>query len=441
MHYDWIIHNGAAVTVNQSFDIIPDAVLCIKDARLSEVMARDPQTALPPATHTLDAGGGLILPGLINSHTHLPMTLFRGMADDLPLMEWLNDFIFPAEARYITPETVYCASLLGCLELLLGGVTTCCDGYFYEDIVARAIQASGMRAIAGQGVIDFPAPGVADPARNIEHVVAFIEQWQHASPLITPSVFCHSAYTCSAATLQAAHAAARRYNLTFQIHVCETRAEQAIIQKEHSCTPVAWLEHLGLLDPHTLLIHGVWLDAADIACIARHGCRLVHTPESNMKLGVGVAPLPACLTAGIPTGLGTDGAASNNNQDMFQEMGTTARLHKVYHLDPTVLGARTVLEMATRQGAAAIGLASAIGSLEPGKQADVIIIDTAQPHLTPLYHPESQIVYAAGSQDVRDVMVAGQLLVRNRQCVTLDADRIIRDVAQHAQKIRSNSHP
>lgn len=429
MIYDWIIYNGTAVTMNSALDILPDALICISGDQLRHVSQHSTGQPLPAARKTLDARGGLILPGLINGHSHLPMTLFRGLADDLPLMEWLNDHIFPAEARYITPETVYDASLLGCIELLKGGVTTVCDGYFYETEVARALEAAGLRAIAGQGVIDFPAPGVPDPSLNVEKALEFITHWQFRTPLITPSIFCHSAYTCSAETLIAAHAVALNHRLRFQIHISETRAEMELIWERHQCSPVTYLERLGVLGPETLLIHGVWLDDADIHCLARQGCSLVHTPESNMKLACGIAPLPKLLEAGIPVALGTDSCASNNDQDLFQEMGTTARLHKVASHNPTVITAQTVLRMATRDGAAAIGLGNQIGSLEPGKQADLAILNTAQPHLTPLYHPESQIVYAARSPDVQSVMVAGRLLVDEGQLTHLDETRIRERIA------------
>ena len=391
---------------------------------------------LPGAIETVDANGGIVMPGLVNTHTHLPMTLFRGLADDLPLMTWLNDHIFPAEATFIQPESVYTGTLLACAELLLSGTTTCCDGYFYEHFSAQAVLLSGFRAILGQGVIDYPAPGVPDPSENMSAARDFIHRWQNANPLIQPSIFCHSPYTCSEKTLRKAKDIARSTGSLFQIHAAETRSEYDLIKDRHHMSPIAYLDSLNLLDSRTLLVHAIWLDDADIDIVARSGAAISHAPESAMKLGSGIARIPEFIQAKIRVGLGTDGCASNNNQDMFQEMDITAKLHKVSTLNPQAMKSRTVLEMATIGGARAIGMDRIIGSLEPGKQADILILDTHAPHLTPLYHPESHIVYAAKGSDVRDVMVSGKWRVKSRKLVSLNLDEILDQARAEGKRIQ-----
>ncbi len=439
MNFDTVIHNCTIITVDPDFDIIKHGIICIKDGRLERISAKAHEQELPDSKEVIDAKGGIVLPGLVNTHTHLPMTLFRGLADDLPLNIWLNEHIFPAEKENINPKSVRYGTLLACSEMLLSGTTTCCDGYFLEEIVAEAVNDSGMRAVLGHGVIDFPAPGVADPSENIKTAVAFVKKWLGVSPNIIPSIFCHSPYTCSTRTLKDAKTAADNEGLLFQIHVSETKQELNQIQSEHRMTPVEYLDSIGILDANTLLAHCVWIDDHDIEIIAKQNAKISHNPESNMKLAAGVAPVPRFLDSGITVGLGTDGCASNNNLDLFQEMDTTAKLHKVISHDPTVMDAKSVIVMATIGGAKAIGLGNEIGSIEVGKQADLIIIDTDKPHLTPLYNPVSHIVYAASGSDVRDVLVAGEFLVRNRKLLTLDLDETLERVTEISKVISSKN--
>jgi 5-methylthioadenosine/S-adenosylhomocysteine deaminase len=407
---DLLIHNGVLLTVAERTPVIQNGYVGIRKGRIVHV-GSETDGPRPRAREEIDAKGGLVLPGLVNAHTHLPMTLFRGLADDLPLDRWLNDHIFPAEAGRIRPDTVGEAAKLACAELLLGGVTTCCDGYFLENEVATAVAETGIRAVLGQGVIDFPAPGVPDPSDKISVAREFVQRWKGKSDRVTASIFCHSPYTCSPETLQAAKAAAREAGVLFQIHLAETKGEVETIRKEQGCGAAVYLDRLGILDSRTLLVHCVWMDEWDIEVVAERGCGVIHCPESNMKLASGVAPVPAMLAAGIPVGLGTDGAASNNDLDMFGEMAMAARLHKVFSGDPTVLDARTVIRMATLDGARAIGLGDEIGSLEVGKRADLIIVGVDRPGMTPMHHPESQVVYSAGGGDVREVVVGGRTLV------------------------------
>jgi len=433
---DLLLHNGTAVTCNPAWEILPDALVAVRGGRLRMVGTRLPGAPLPPAREILDAGGGLILPGLVNAHTHLPMTLFRGLADDLPLADWLQDHILPAEARHMDPASVAWGARLACAEMLLAGTTACADGYFHADAVAQAAAECGVRAVVGQGIVDFPAPGIQDPREALPRAREFLTRWQGAAPWVQPSLFCHAAYTCGPETLLAAKETAAAAGALFQIHAAETRGEGATLIDPRAASPVGHLDRLGLLDRRTLLVHCVWVDEADIAAIRAAGAGVAHCPESNMKLGSGIAPLPALLAAGIPVGLGTDGCASNNDLDLFREMGAAARLHKVVSGDPTAVSARQVLAMATIGGARALGLAGEIGSLEPGKAADLVVLDTNRPSLTPLYRPESHLVYAADGSAVRDVYVAGRPRVRAGHLVDIDLERILAEVRSRAERIR-----
>lgn len=435
--YDTLIHNGLILTVNDQFTTLANGAVAVRQGLIERIWSPAADEPLPEAAECLDAKGGLVMPGLVNTHSHLPMSLFRGLADDLPLEKWLQEHIFPAEARYITPENVCLGTRLSVAEMLLGGTTTCCDGYFLADDIAKTVDSTGFRAVLGQGVIDFPAPGVPDPSRNIETAEAFVHRWHGQSTIMYPSIFCHSPYTCSAHTLKAAKRAADALGVLFQIHVAETRDEVQQCRTAHGCSPVQQLHRLGLLDERTLLVHAVWLDEADIALVAQCGAPIAHCPESNMKLASGIAPVPDFLAAGITVGLGTDGCASNNDLDMLGEMDTVGKLHKVQRLDPTVMDAASVARMATIDGARALGLSNEIGSLEKGKQADLIVIDLDRPHLTPLYHPASHLVSSVGRADVRHVMVAGRWLVRQGRLLTLDHELLMQQAAEIGRTIGS----
>ncbi len=439
MSLDLLIHGGSVITVNRNFDVIENGMIGVSGDTIALVSKQAENDPLPEAGRYIDARGGIVMPGLVNTHTHLPMTLFRGMADDLPLHEWLNEHMFPAEAAVITAETAGDGALLACAEMLLSGTTTCCDGYFQEAAVAEAVLAAGMRAVLGCGVIDFPAPGVPNPAENVAHAAAYCRDLTGVSPLVTPSIFCHSPYTCSRETLTRAKETASKLGVLFQIHVAETRFERDQFLAEHQKTPVAYLDGLALLDKNTLLAHGIWVDAVDIETIARRKASVSVTTESEMKLASGIAPVPEYLAAGVPLGLGTDGAASNNDLDMFREMDMTAKLHKARLLDPTTMDARSIITLATRRGAEAIGLGEKTGSLETGKQADIIILDTRRPHLIPRYSSVSHTVYAARGSDVRNVMVAGRLLVEEGRLLSLSLDEVIDRVQAIGKEIKKQA--
>ncbi len=413
MEYDCLIDNGLLMTMEHGLPVIENGAVLIKNGVI-EACGQTNSFSDVNAKIYIKADNKIIMPGLINCHTHLPMSMFRGLADDLPLDVWLNEHIFPAEAKYVNPDSVENWSLHSCRELLLSGTTTCCDGYFYEQNVARAVTTSGIRAVAGQGVIDFPAPGVPDPKQNIHTAIEFVKQYQDVSPLLSPSIFCHSPYTCSNQTLKAAKQAANDLDVLFQIHAAETQNEINMVKDAGGLSVIAYLESLGILDEKTLIVHSVWISEDDISIIQQSGANVVHCPESNMKLASGVAPIPKLIENNIPVGLGTDGCASNNDHDLFSEMDMAAKLHKVVMHDPCVMDARTTLKMATIQGAKAIGLDTKIGSIEKGKQADIILVDISKPHLVPLFDPFSSIVYSAKSSDVSLVMVGGKILVENQ---------------------------
>ncbi|WDP90017.1 MAG: amidohydrolase [Desulfobacter sp.] len=416
MEQEILICNGMLLTMAEGLPVVENGAVRIKDSKIIDCGPAE-SVGKGGDAQIIDAQGGIIMPGLVNAHTHAPMSMFRGLADDLPLDVWLNEHIFPAEAAEVTPESVYEWTRHSCREMLLGGITTCCDGYFHEVHVARAMADSGIRAVAAQGIIDFPAPGVPDPKENIRAAEAYVAAVKALSPRLTPSLFCHSPYTCSAGTLTAAKAAARKNGALLQIHVNETRNEPELIRELGDSSVVAWLDSLGILDEQTLLVHAVWVDEKDIEIIRERGCGIVHCPESNMKLASGIAPVPGMLDAGITVALGTDGCASNNDLDIFGEMDTAAKLHKVAALDPCVMDARTCLKMATVNGAQVLGLGLVTGTIEPGKLGDIIIIDRSKPHMTPMYDPYSALVYTARASDVSWVLVDGIIKVKEGKLV------------------------
>lgn len=415
MGNDIFVHNGILLTMEDGLPVVENGFVHIQQGKIADCGPAHPGQAQNPALNgarLIDACGGIIMPGLVNGHTHTPMSMFRGLADDLPLDVWLNEHIFPAEARDINPESVAKWTAHSCREMLAGGITTCCDGYFLESHVAKAMADTGIRAVAGQAVIDFPAPGVPDPSKNIDHAKEFIEKTSSLYPGVTPSILCHSPYTCSKQTLRAGKTLTRDKGVLFQVHAAETRAEPGMIKENTGLSVIAYLDSLGILDPATLLIHCVWLDENDIEIIAKRGCGVIHCPESNMKLASGVAPAPDMVAAGLPLGLGTDGCASNNDQDMFSEMDTAAKLHKAVRLDPCVMDAKTCLKMATIDGAKALGLGDVTGSIRPGKAGDIIVVDTTGLHMTPMHDPYSSIVYAARASDVVWVVVDGNIRLK-----------------------------
>ncbi len=432
---DLLLLNGLVLTLDdrdQRFD--PGGVA----VRKGEIVAVGPSEVLQrtfQASRTLDVAGCVVLPGLINAHTHAAMTIFRGLADDLPLMEWLHENIFPAE-RKLTEEWVYWGTLLACAEMILSGTTTFCDMYLFEHKVAEAARDAGMRALVGEVLYDFPSPNYGPLESGLAYTESLIRQWQ-GDPLVRIAVEPHALYTCSPPMLQRCRELAERCGVPLIIHVSENDAEVEEILRRYGQRPVAHLEHLGMLGPRLIADHCVALDAQDMELLAQRRVQVVHNPESNMKLASGVAPVARLLEMGVNVALGTDGCASNNDLDLFGEMDTCAKLHKVATLDPTVLPAGTVLRMATRNGAQALGWEGKIGVLAPGCWADIIVMDFAQPHLTPLYEPKSHLVYAARGADVRHSIIHGRLVMEDRRLLTLDCDEVIHRVRAFARAIKS----
>lgn len=432
---DTLIAHGVVLPSAGEAEPIWDGFVAVKDGTVSALGAMSDLPADLRAADVLDARGGVVMPGLINTHTHLAMTVFRGLADDLPLMTWLQDHIFPAEAAHVNGELVYWGAKLACAEMLLSGTTGLADGYFYEDQAALAVEEAGLRAVLGQGVLDFPAPGSPDPTRNLDVAEEFIRRWRDASPRIQPSVFCHSPYTCSPETLTRGKDLARRTGTLFQIHVAETRDEVERIKAERGRSPVRYLDDLGILDESTLAVHGVHIDDADIDILAERRTPMAICVESNMKLASGAAPVSRLLERGVRVSLGTDGAASNNDLNMFGEMRSLALLHKVRGLDPTVLPAGRVLSLAVSGGADALGWSETVGRLAPGCRADLIVLQPDQAHFHPLYHPASHVVYAAAGGEVSAVLVDGRALVRDGRLLTLDLEEVLARTREIAARI------
>jgi 5-methylthioadenosine/S-adenosylhomocysteine deaminase len=436
--FDIVITNALLLQLNDEFCLSSGNYVLIDGG---DIVAIGKMTDFPSDIKTarlIDASSFLVMPGLINTHNHAAMTLFRGLADDLPLMAWLQEHIFPAEAKFVSPEMVYWCSKLAAAEMILSGTTTVADGYFFEDSAARAFLDSGLRAVAAQGIIDFPAPGVPDPTQNIKAAELFLSEWQGVSNCVRPGVFCHSPYTCGPDTIKNAKELARRQKAPFFIHVAETIFERDQSLNEHHVTPVKYLYDLGIMDSNTVFIHCVWLTDDDMFLIKEKQTKIVTCPESNMKLASGIAPLVPLLDGEIVVGLGTDGTASNNNLDMFCEMDSCAKLHKVVSKDPTVIPAQTILEMATINGARLLGLDRITGTIEVGKRADILLVNLDKPHLVPFYGPGT-LVYAATGADVHTVIIDGKLIMEDREILSFDMKETIFHVRELSKSILNHS--
>lgn len=434
---DIVIEGGTLLTMVDGEEPIRNALVHIKRDRIIDIKTYDKGYRRPDDVDVIHAKAGIILPGLVNAHSHTAMTIFRGFADDMPLKQWLFDKIFPAESKYLNPENVYWGTLLGCLEMIASGTTSFVDGYFFQDDTVRAVHRSGLRAIIAQGVIDFPAPGVGNPEKNIDIGREFIERWLRFSDLIIPGLFCHSPVTCSNKTLTNAMEISCDHSLPLQIHLSETPDDVEEIIERSGERPVQYLNRLGLLSNDLIASHSIHLRDDEIDLLSEKDVKIVHLPESNMKLSSGVARVSEMLKSGLTVGIGTDGCASNNNLDLFQEMDSAAKLGKVFTLDPVDMAAGTVLKMATSFGAKIMGLESEIGTIERGKKADIIVLDLESPHMVPLYDPVSLIVYAASGADVKDVIVNGKILLKERQFQTLDQDEIMERVKEIGLEIAS----
>jgi 5-methylthioadenosine/S-adenosylhomocysteine deaminase len=434
---DLLVTGGTVVTMDAQRRVIEDGAVAIRGDSIVAVGPRAEIESRFEAAQTIDAHGALVMPGLINGHAHAAMSLFRGLADDLALDEWLQKYIFPAEARNVTPDFVNWGTKLGVLEMLRGGITTYADMYYFEDVVARVTKDAGMRGVLGETIIDFPAPDNKTPGDALAYTQKYLDHWK-GDPLIIAAVAPHSIYTCSEKTLQDAAALARRNGAPILIHIAEAQFELEQSREKHGATPVAYLERAGILGPDVIGAHCIWVDQADIATLAHFNVGCINNPSSNMKTAAGVMPVPEMLAAGEPIGLATDGAASDNSLDLFEEMDLAAKLQKVARMDPRALPAKQVVEMATINGARALHLEKIIGSLETGKKADLILVDIGAPHATPMYDVYSELVYASKATDVRTVVIAGNIVMRDRRMLTLDEKEILAKAEEYKKKVTSS---
>ena len=438
------ITGGTVVTMDAAGRVLSPGAVAIDGRDIVAVDSPDVIAARFAPRETLDAAGQVVMPGLINTHTHAPMVLYRGLADDLALMDWLQKYIFPAEAKTVSREFVRAGTRLAALEMIQSGTTTYTDMYYFEEEIAAVTKAAGLRGVLGQTIIQFPVADAKTPADELARTEAFVKQFA-GDELIVAAIAPHSMYTLDAPTLKAVRGLAVRTGAPVLIHLAETRDEMTASQDKHKATPAAYLESIGFFgpatgsaqSPRTLAAHGVWLTPADMRILARHHVGVAHNPESNMKLASGTAKVVAMRQRGIAVGIGTDGAASNNDLDMFEAVRQTAFLAKLQTGDPRAVPARTALEMATIEGARALGMEAEIGSLEPGKRADVIAVSIGAARQTPLYDVLSHLVYTTRGDDVRTTIVNGRVLMRDRRVLTLDEAAVLGEGRAYAEKVRA----
>src|SRR5450759_626274 len=406
-----VVVGRTVITENPAHQMLSPGAVAISGTDIVDVGTPEAIAAKYQAGETIDAGDQIVLPGLINTHTHAPMVMYRGLADDLALMDWLQKYIFPAEAKTVSPEFVRTGTRLAALEMIESGTTTFADMYYFEEEIAKATIEAGLRGVLGETIIQFPVADAKTPAEGLARAERFIKEFKD-NGLIVPAVAPHALYTNDKTTLVAAAELGRRYGVPILIHFAETEDEVRIAREQYKMTPAAYLESIGFWGPKTLAAHGIWVTDDDIAILKRRGVGVAHNPESNMKLASGAAPVTKYLAAGAALGLGTDGAASNNDLDMFGAMRQASFLAKHATHDPTAVPAQTALDMATIGGARAMHMERLIGSLEPGKRADLITVSMRAARQTPMYNPVSHLVYVTRGDDVRTTIVNGKILMR-----------------------------
>jgi 5-methylthioadenosine/S-adenosylhomocysteine deaminase len=432
---DLLIVGGTVVTMDKNRRLIEDGAVAIKDGKIAMVDARAAVTKNLTAKRTINAAGKAVIPGLINTHTHVPMSLFRGIADDLDLQEWLTKYIFPAEAKNVDEEFVRAGTRLGLAEMIRGGTTTYCDMYYFEDAIAEETKKAGMRGVLGETIIDFPVPDNKTWADGLAYTERFIKKWQN-DPLIVPAVAPHAPYTVSQEHLLQARDLSNRLKAPLIIHLAEANTETEFIQQKHQgMRPVEFVEKIGFFNDRTIAAHVIQANDAELDLLKKHDVGVGHCPQSNMKLAAGTSPVPAMLRKGIRVGLGTDGAASNNDLSMWEEMDTAAKLHKLVSGDPKTLSAEQAFAMATIGGARALHMEKTIGSIEEGKLADIAIVGIDSLHQTPLYNIYSHLVYATKANDVRTVIINGHVVMRDERLLTLNESAIKRDANAYRRKI------
>ncbi len=437
---DLIVKADYVLTMDQSLAVIERGAIAVKDRKIAAIDTAAAIAQKYSSSKIIGGEGKVAFPGLINTHTHAAMVYFRGLADDLPLKVWLEEHIWPAEAKWLSPAFVGDSVELACLEMLKAGITAYADMYFFGDAVAASTKKLGMRAMVGSGVVDFPTATGKNADDYLANADNFIRKWK-GDDLIIPSIADHSAYACSPETLKKSKALADRHDVMLQIHLSETRWEVNEMLSRYGRRPVAHLDSLGLLDERLIAAHCIWLDPEEIALLARSKTRVSHCIESNLKLASGIAPVVEMLKSGVHVSLGTDGAASNNSLSILSEMSTAAKVHKAISGDPTALSAKQAMLMATRYGAEAVGLGSLCGSLEQGKAADIVLADLRRPHLIPLYDIYSHMVYSMHAADIDTVLVGGQVLLDQGKLTAADEAEIMAKAVEWSGKIKEvHSH-
>lgn len=432
---DLIIVGGTVVTMDKDRRVIENGGIAIRQDKLLAVGTRAEIERGYYAATVTNATGSVVIPGLINTHTHVPMTLFRGIADDMDLQEWLTKFIFPAEAKNVNEAFVRAGTRLGLAEMIRGGTTTFCDMYYFEDAIAEETKKAGMRGVLGETVLDFPAPDNKTFAEGLEYTERFIKRWQ-GDPLIVPAIAPHAPYTVSEDNLTQARAMSDRLRAPLVIHLAEANTETEFIQQKHEgMRPIEFMQKIAFFNDRTIAAHVIQANAAELDILKRYNVGIAHNPQSNMKLAAGVAPVPLMLQKGLSVGLGTDGPASNNDLSLWEEMDTAAKLHKLHLSDPKVLTAEQAFTMATIGGARALHLGDLIGSLEAGKRADIAIVDFSGLHQTPFFNVYSHLVYATKASDVSSVIINGRIVMQNRRLLTLNENAIKQEAITYRNKI------
>ena len=433
---DLVVSGGIVVTMDGARAIIPDGGVAIQGDTIVAVGTRADIEGRFKGAQTIDARGKLVLPGFINGHTHVPMTLFRGLHDDVTLQDWLYKYIFPAEAKNVNEEFVRWGTRLAAAEQIRAGVTTFADMYYFEDAVAEETKAAGMRGVLGETFIDFPAPDNKSNAEMLAYTEKFLKRWQ-GDALIHAAPAPHSIYTCSKKTIQDAAALAKKYHAPLLMHVAEMKKEWDDSEKANGMSPVQYLEKIGVLGPELLAAHCIFVDEADRKLLAERHVGCVHNPSSNMMIASGVAPVAEMRAAGVAVGLGTDGpAGSNNDLDLMEEIDLAAKLAKISKMNPLALNAKAVVEMATIDGARALHMEKEIGSLEAGKKADLILISMDEPNAVPMYDVYAQIAYSLKGSDVETVVIGGRVVMRNRKLLTVDEPAVLKKAREYGKSVK-----
>jgi len=435
---DLIVSGGTVVTMDSSRTIFKDGSVAVRGDSIVAVGPRAEIEARYQGSRVIDGGGELVLPGFVNGHTHVPMTLFRGLHDDVTLNDWLYKYIFPAEAKNVNEEFVRWGTRLAAAEQIRSGVTTFADMYYFEDAIAEETKAAGMRGVLGETFIDFPAPDNKSEAEMLAYTEKFLKRWQ-GDPLIHAAPAPHSIYTCSKKTLQDSAALARKYQAPILIHVAEMKKEWDDSEKVNGMSPVAYLEKVGLLGPDVVAAHCIFVDEADRKLLAERGVGCVHNPSSNMMIASGVSPVPEMRSQGVAVGLGTDGpAGSNNDLDLMEEIDLAAKLAKISKMNPLALNAKSVVEMATIDGARALHMEREIGSLEAGKKADLVLINLNEPNGVPMYDVYAQIAYASKGSDVETVVIGGKVVMRDRKLLTIDEPKVLEKAREYGKSVKAS---